>query len=144
MTRDHALRLTLASTFFALGLVALGSAFVPIHWQAKDVLMVFGCLALAVSAVLDRTKVTATFWGRAPSGRVKVLKGFFAVFATLALIPAIIGLAFFFQQEPLGDGQRTYPGSILALFALHPFSCAYLTLAARGRSTKRRGRRVGP
>src|SRR5690606_18491421 len=131
MTRDHSLRLTLAFTFFGLGLIALGSAFVPIHWQSKNLFMVSGCLALAVSAVLDRTKITANFWARAPSGRIKVLKGFFAVFAALALVPAIIGLAFFFQQEPLGDGQRTYPGSILALFSLHPLSCAYLTLAAR-------------
>ena len=144
MPHDHALRLTLAWVFFGLGLLALGSAFVPAHWPSKDAFLVSGCLALAASVLLDRTKFTATFMARAPSGRVKFLKSFFLLFATVALVPAIVGLAFFFQQEPLGDGPNTYPGSVLALFALHPLACAYLTLAASGHSAKRGGRRVGP
>jgi hypothetical protein len=144
MPRDHASRLTLAWVFFGLGVFVLGSAFVPAHWPSKDVLLALGCLALALSAVLDRTKITAVLWARAPSGRVKVLKSFFAIFGTAALVPAIVGLALFFQQEPVGEGRNTYPGSLLALFALHPLACAYLTLAASGRSTKRGGRRVGP
>ncbi len=144
MSHDHVLRLSLSWTFFVLGLIVLSSAFVPAQWPSKNILLASGCLALAVSAVLDRSKFTATFMTRAPSGRVKALKGFFAFVGLAAVVPAIVGLGLLFQQEPLGNGPNSYPGSVLALFSLHPLACAYLTLAASGRSIIRRGRQVGP
>jgi hypothetical protein len=74
---------------------------------------------------------------RAPSAPVKLLRTFFAVVGAAAFLLAILGLALFFQQEPLGRGARIYPASVLAVFSLHPLACAYLVLAATGRKIRR-------
>ena len=143
MKHDHALRLLLAWGFFLLGLTVLGSAFVPANLGLKNALLLLGCAALALSLVLDRSKVFASFAERAPSGPVQKLRSFFAFAAMAAVLPALLGLALFFEQQPIGHGSSAFPGSILALFSLHPLVCAYLTLAGSGRGA--RGlRRAGP
>jgi hypothetical protein len=134
MSQDHSLRIATACTFFASGCVTLAAAFVPANWPSSDASIAVGCLALALSVLLSRRAFAIAFMGRAPSGPVSQLKGFFACVGALAFLLSVLGLALFFQQEPIGSGARNYPASLLAVFSLHPLVCAYLVLAATGRA----------
>jgi hypothetical protein len=145
MQHDHTLRLALAFTFFGFGMLNVGVAFIPAYWPNQTVFVLSACVALGASMLLDRIKVTQTLYSKAPSGRVKPWKTVFGFVGAAAIAPAIWGLALFFQQAPIGSGANTYRASVLAVFALHPFMCAYALLAASGRSNKnRRARRSGP
>ena len=137
MSHDQLLRLSTAWAFFGLGCVTLAAAFIPVQWPSANAFLVAGLLTLLLSVLLSRRTFAVDLMARAPSGPVKLLRTFFAIVGAAAFLLAILGLALFFQQEPLGSGVRTYPASLLAVFSLHPLACAYLVLAATGRKTSR-------
>ena len=140
VTQDHTSRLALAWTFFASGILILGVSFVPVHWPSQSILGIVGVIALVATMVLGRTSTARAFMGRSPSGSVKVLKGIFATACVLALPLAIIGVLLLFQEMPLGDKPRLFPNAMLAPLSLYPLVCAYLVLAASGRSAGGRRR----
>ena len=137
MAHDQLLRISIAWVFFGLGCITLSAAFIPVQWPSANAFLVVGLLTLVLSVFLSRRAFTVDLLARAPSGPVKLLRMFFAVVGVAAFLLAILGLALFFQQEPLGSGSRTYPASLLAVFSLHPLAYAYLVLAATGRKVRR-------
>ena len=144
MSQDQLLRLATAWTFFVLGCIAMATAYIPVHWPSFKGFVVAGCFALLLSALLSRRTFVIGLTARAPSGPVKLLKGFFAFAGAVAFSLAVLGLALFFQQAPIGSGARTYPASVLAVFSLGAFANAYLVLAGTGRRKFRRFHRYGP
>ena len=138
MSRDHRSRLTIASTFFALAVVQMASAFTPGSWGATQALLIFGFAALVLSCVLTWSPSVAALISRSPSGRVEPLRTLFGVVALVAILPAIIGAGLLLQQAPFGDAPQRFPGSMLAPFSLFPFACAYATLGLPPPRGKRR------